>query len=582
MSVSPLAGKRRRRRPGRYHRSVRALSTLSSILFFCAFAIAARGLAADPRADIGRVGASAEGAIAAAGRARVVIVFRRADSAVRGAKGTDLRAHSLSRLSGEDFQATSAWKSVSGAAGILSAQGLERLRRDPDVVRIDLDEPGHGHLSESVPLIGADTVHAQGVTGRGVTVAILDTGVTANHADLADDVAGQQCFCRNADGTGCCPNGQPEQSGPGSAEDDNGHGTNVAGVVTSAGRIAFPGVAPNSKIVAVKVLDRNNQFAGASQVVSALDWVNQNRPDVRVVNMSLGTFALYDAPCDQASASATALAEAVGALRARGVTVFASAGNDRSPARLTAPACATAVVAVGATYDSDVGSVSVLGCLDAATAPDRVACFSNSGPGLRLLAPGAVITSTGIGGARSAYVGTSQASPHAAGVAALLLEARPSLDPFAIETILSVSGRAVTDAKNGLTTPRIDAAAALREAGVGVPGVCSPDAVTLCLNGGRFRVQVAWRAPALTSGGVGSAAPLTADAGYFWFFSANNVEVLVKLVDGRAVNGRYWFFSGALSDVEYTLTVTDTRTGAVKSYFNPGQTLASIADVSAF
>lgn len=561
---------------------MRPLSPLRSFLFFCAFGVAADGLAADARGNLQRVGAPAEAVIAADGRARVVILFRRADGAARGLRWTDLRRHSLSLLSPEDFQPISDWKSVSAAAGILSAQGLERLRKDPDVVRIDLDEPGHGHLSESVPLIGADTVHAQGVTGRGVTVAILDTGVTANHADLADDVAGQQCFCRNADGTGCCPNGLTEQSGPGSAEDDNGHGTNVAGVVTSGGRIASPGVAPNAKIVAIKVLDRNNQFAGASQVVSALDWVNQNRPDVRVVNMSLGTFALYDAPCDQASASAAALAEAVGVLRARGVTVFTSAGNDRSPARLTAPACVTAAVAVGATYDADLGPLSVFGCLDAATAPDRVACFSNSGPGLRLLAPGAAITSTGIGGARSTYVGTSQASPHAAGVAALLLEARPSLAPPAIEMILFESGRAVTDAKNGLTTPRVDAAAALREAGVGVPGVCSPDAVTLCLNGGRFRVQVAWRAPALTSGGVGSAAPLTADAGYFWFFSANNVEVLVKLVDGRPVNGRYWFFSGALSDVEYTLTVTDTRTGAVKSYFNPSQTLASIADVSAF
>ncbi|MEP6800541.1 MAG: S8 family serine peptidase [Acidobacteriota bacterium] len=551
------------------------------ILLFEVFACLSFGRALPAGTGAARVGAAADAAILAEGRARVVILFRKGDPAAGTSSEPSARRRSLARLPPPDFQAISDWKSVSAAAGVLTARGLERLRKDPDVLRIDLDEPGHGHLSESVPLIGADAVHAQGVTGRGVTVAVLDTGVTANHADLADDVAGQQCFCRNADGTGCCPDGQSEQAGPGSAEDDNGHGTNVAGIVTSGGRIAPVGVAPGARIVAVKVLDRNNIFAGVSQVISALDWLNQNRPDVRVVNMSLGTFALYDAPCDQASASAAALADAVAALRSRGVLVFASSGNDRSPMRLTAPACATAAVAVGATYDASFGTLSSFGCLDV-SAPDKVTCFSNSGPGLRLLAPGAAITSTGIGGGRSTYVGTSQASPHAAGVAALLLEARPSFDPATVETILSESGHPILDGKNGRMTPRVDAAAALREAGVGAPGVCAPDAATLCLNGGRFRVQVAWRAPALTSGGVGQAAALTSDAGYFWFFSANNVELLVKLVDGRAVNGKYWFFSGALSDVEYTLTVTDTATGAVKTYFNPSQSLASIADVAAF
>ncbi|MDQ2870358.1 MAG: S8 family serine peptidase [Acidobacteriota bacterium] len=556
-------------------------SRYGAIVLLVARALAAEGVSAPARAPEVRVGAETEAAIHSGGRARVIVVFRATIPGGERSSELGARRRALSRLLPDDFEPLSNWKSLSAAAGVLSARGLERLRGDPDVLRIDLDEGGRGHLAESVPLIGANAVHAQGVTGRGVTVAILDTGVTANHADLADDVAGQQCFCRNGDGTGCCPNGQTEQSGAGSAEDDNGHGTNVAGVVTSGGRIAPVGVAPDAKIVAVKVLDRNNAFAGVSQVISALDWVYQNRPDVRIVNMSLGTFALYDAPCDQASASAMALADAVAALRSRGVVVFASSGNDRSPARLTAPACASAAVAVGATYDANFGTFSFFGCTEP-TAADRVACFTNSGPGLRLLAPGAAITSTGIGGGRSTYVGTSQASPHAAGVAALMLEARPSLEPEAVEGILAATGRPVTDARNGRTVPRVDAAAALREAGVGAAGSCASDAATLCLNGGRFRVQAAWRAPALASGGVGRAVALTGDAGYFWFFSANNVELVVKLVDGRALNGRYWFFSGALSDVEYTIAVTDTATGAVRTYFNPSQTLSSIADVSAF
>ncbi len=167
-------------------------------------------------------------------------------------------------------------------------------------------------------------------------------------------------------------------------------------------------------------------------------------------------------------------------------------------------------------------------------------------------------------------------------MAALLLEARPSLEPEAVEGILVATGRPATDARNGRTFPRVDAAAALRDAGVGAAGACASDAATLCLNGGRFRVPAAWRAPALASGGVGRAVALTGDAGYFWFFSASNVELVVKLVDGRGLNGRYWFFSGALSDVDYTIAVTDTATGAVRTYFNPSETLSSIADVSAF
>lgn len=111
-------------------------------------------------------------------------------------------------------------------------------------------------------------------------------------------------------------------------------------------------------------------------------------------------------------------------------------------------------------------------------------------------------------------------------------------------------------------------------------GSCTPGAATLCLNGARFRVQVAWRA--LGTSGIGQAVPLTADAGYFWFFTSNNVELVVKVVDGRALNGRFWVFFGAMSDVEYTITVTDTQTGAIRTYQNPQGQLRSDADTSAF
>lgn len=113
--------------------------------------------------------------------------------------------------------------------------------------------------------------------------------------------------------------------------------------------------------------------------------------------------------------------------------------------------------------------------------------------------------------------------------------------------------------------------------------VCLQDATTLCLNNGRFQVRVIFSAPSLgITNGSAQVVPLTSDTGYLWFFSSGNVEIVIKVVDGRAFNQFFWVFYGALSDVEYTITVTDSETGAVKTYHNtPGQ-LASVADVAAF
>ena len=112
---------------------------------------------------------------------------------------------------------------------------------------------------------------------------------------------------------------------------------------------------------------------------------------------------------------------------------------------------------------------------------------------------------------------------------------------------------------------------------------CTPNGTTLCLNSGRFQVRAIFTAPTLgITNGTAQAVPLTTDTGYFWFFSSNNVEIVIKAVDGRPVNGFYWVFYGALSDVEYTITVTDTVTGVVKPYSNMQGHLASVADTSAF
>lgn len=111
---------------------------------------------------------------------------------------------------------------------------------------------------------------------------------------------------------------------------------------------------------------------------------------------------------------------------------------------------------------------------------------------------------------------------------------------------------------------------------------CVANGTTLCLNASRFKVSVAWQVPSQGTSGVGNAIQLTTDTGEFWFFSANNIELVVKVVDGRAFNDKFWVFYGALSNVQYTITVTDSTTAAVKTYQNPDGNLASVADVSAF
>ena len=111
---------------------------------------------------------------------------------------------------------------------------------------------------------------------------------------------------------------------------------------------------------------------------------------------------------------------------------------------------------------------------------------------------------------------------------------------------------------------------------------CEPDPETLCLGpDGRFRVTVSWAEPGGDSG-VGQAEKRSEETGTFWFFSPDNLELVVKLIDGRPVNGHFWFFSGALSNVEYRITVTDTETGDAREYLNEQGTLRSRADTEAF
>ena len=180
-----------------------------------------------------------------------------------------------------------------------------------------------------------------------------------------------------------------------------------------------------------------------SEILAALNFVIVNKPvaggslDVDLINMSLGTNALFDSDCDASTAYNMGGAAAVNVLRAMGVTVFASSGNNGSTTSMSSPACLSDVVSAGATDDFD-----------------NVAAFTNSNASTDLLAPGVGVVSTDNTGSTAAKSGTSMASSHAVGCAALLIEAGVVATPAEVEARLETSSVQVS--VGNLTIPRID------------------------------------------------------------------------------------------------------------------------------
>jgi subtilisin family serine protease len=415
---------------------------------------------------------SVRGALAASGQARVIVMLAdpvavSAPSVQRVPAVARSQESVLAQLSADQFTLYRRYSHVPALAGTITPAALAVLQKQPNVTAILPDEPTMIHLGDSVPALRADIVHSTyNLTGAGVRVAVLDTGIDTNHPDLSNDIVAQHCFTD----AGCPPGNTDEGT---SAEDDHGHGTNVSGVITSTGTVAPVGFAPDAEIVAVKVLKWDGS-GWVSDWIAGMDWVaaNQASLNVDIMNMSLGTFALYAGNCDF---SRNDVAAAAAQLKALGITVFASSGNQGSAAAMSSPACNGDVVAVGATYDSDMGREPDTGtyqdlfggswpaCADETTSLSTITCFTNSNAQLELLAPGAIIESTGIGGGLSYYRGTSQAAPTAAGVAALVLQAEPSLTPAQLVATLKNSHiYMVTDPKNSLSFPLIDALNAVK------------------------------------------------------------------------------------------------------------------------
>jgi subtilisin family serine protease len=413
-----------------------------------------------------KIGPGVVEAIRQAGGADVVIALNLSAASLRSVDGPagierlrsqvgTLQQSVLQQVGPEEFGRVRRFQAVPALGGTVGSEAaLQRLAADPLVRRIDLDVGGTGGLAGSVPQIGADERHRRGNTGAGVVVAVLDSGTDNDNPDLAGRIVAEACFGFRPGTPGFCPNGSDRQTGPGAAEDDAGHGTHVTGIVAAGGVVTPPGVAPDADIASIKVLD-DCSFAGCFysflEIVAALDYiiVNNDRLNVRAINMSLGTFATFPGICDNATAWTIAGSMAINTLWNMGVIAFAASGNNGSGTSMPAPACLERVVSVGAVNRLDV-----------------VAGFSNSNPFTDIFAPGVGIFSLAIGGGTLPASGTSMASPHAAGCAALLIQTGEATTPATILARLRNSPVQVTDPKNGLTFPRIDCSPA--------PQQCTP------------------------------------------------------------------------------------------------------------
>lgn len=431
---------------------VPTLPLLAALALPAALAAAPSGGPAVAAAAGDRIDAALREALDAGGPQRILVVL---DPARAG------RERGPAELREPGFAATRSFARLPLVAGIADPDAVRRIAARPEVRRVGLDGPVRGQLVESVPLIDADRAADAGYDGSGVTVAVIDSGIDTDHPDLAGALVAEACFC--ARGGGCCPAGGTQQGGAGSAEDDHGHGTHISGALASAGFVAGTGAAPGAGIVAVKVLDATNSGL-TSDVVAALDWILDQRPDVDLVNLSLSGGTLYAGDCDDADADAIAFATALDALRAAGVLAFSSSGNDGSTSAMRAPACVDSVVAVGGVWDAELGPFNFGAiCSEPTTGPDRILCLSNRNAETDLLAPGALLVSDRPGGSTIPALGTSQAVPLATGCAALLLQAAPSLGPAALRDTLVATGRPVVDpASGGATFPRVDCLAAVR------------------------------------------------------------------------------------------------------------------------
>lgn len=333
-------------------------------------------------------------------------------------------------LSTDKRQARAFWTSLAPKGGTALGADVEKLWLDGRV---------KAELKESVPLVGAPDAWAAGYTGKGVKVAVLDTGIDVNHPDFGGLIDGAASFV------------------PGEAVTDvNGHGTHVAGTIVGSGAAsggANKGVAPGADLYVGKVLGGAEGSGQDSWVMAGMQWAAESGADV--VNMSLGN----SYPTD----GSDPMSRLVDALSAQYGTLFVIAAGNAGPESISAPGAAASALTVAATDKQD-----------------RLAPFSSTGPlagsgGMKpdIAAPGVDITAArsqeiagGGGAAYQTLSGTSMATPHVAGAAAILAQRHPQWTGAQLKEHLTSTAKGLEDGYSPyeVGTGRLDVAAAVRTA----------------------------------------------------------------------------------------------------------------------
>ena len=295
---------------------------------------------------------------------------------------------------------------LKGFAATLSDTQRTLLAADPVVAYVTTDKTVNASglvpvaSGETVPpgirRVGAATL-TQAHHAANAAVAMIDSGVDLKNADL-----------NSVSGTNCVTTGT-------AAQDDNGHGTNVAGILAAKNTgSTLTGVAPGTKVYAVKVL--NSRATGTlSQIICGIDWVTANAAalNIKVANMSIEGAGSNDNNCG--STNNDAWHKAVCRSVAAGVTYVASAGNSKTSFASTIPAAYPEVLTTTAMSDTD-GASGAKGA-----APSCKSGVSSTDISHTIAAPGTCVLGDKIGGGTSTYYGTSQAAPHVAGTVALCL-----------------------------------------------------------------------------------------------------------------------------------------------------------------
>ena len=337
-------------------------------------------------------------------------------------------------------QARTFWSSVAPSAGL--ADPTPTL--GAGVAKLWLDGKVEATLKESVPQIGAPEAWAAGYDGTGVTVAVLDTGIDVNHPDFAGQIDGTQSFV------------------PGEGITDiNGHGTHVASTIVGTGAASggdYKGVAPGADLIVGKVLGGPEGSGQDSWVLAGMEWAAQSGADV--VSMSLGDSMPSDGT-DPMSQAVNNLSEQYG-------TLFVIAAGNAGPESISTPGAAASALTVGAVdkqdglaYFSSTGPLTVSGALK----PDLVA------PGVDITAARSQEMTDGGEGLYRTISGTSMATPHVSGAAAILAQRHPNWTGQQLKEQLMSSTAGLADwySPYEVGTGRVDVAAAITNPVSGTP-----------------------------------------------------------------------------------------------------------------